>query len=215
MESAVSEAELSDLLKDPNYTVLLNDQFSKSAGVEEDILEVLGYDSKRVLKGIMIQGQGIVLTTNGNKSFMEVTFTEELQVTLGKIYGPNRTLLHTVEFEEREGDYDYWNIMRDGDQFIKIEVRALTKMMPCLSMLFRCCLCMKGDREITYYTQDGQKQIGRTAPGICRGGSNVILYFQPEATTEERLALLGTSILFVLEVLYPQYGKWARYGETV
>lgn len=50
--------------------------------------------------------------------------------------------------------------------------------MPCLSALFKCCLCMKGDQELSYYSRDGQSQIGRTAPGICRTGKNVIVYFQ-------------------------------------
>lgn len=64
--------------------------------LDEVMLEILGYDSKRLLSGTMIQGQGVVLTTNGNRSFMEVGVTDEPQITLGKIYGPNRTLLHTV-----------------------------------------------------------------------------------------------------------------------
>ncbi|VDD94253.1 unnamed protein product [Enterobius vermicularis] len=182
MECTVQDVELSSILRGSKYTILLKDEVSTSERLDEVILEILGCNSRRLLSGTMIQGLGVVLTTNGNRSFMEIGLPEEPQITLGKIYGPNRALLYTI--------------------------------MSCLSALSRCCLCKKGDQELSYYSLDRKSQVGRTAQGICKKGKNVIVYFRPTASTEERLALLGTSILFVIEVLYPQYAEWVRLNET-
>lgn len=50
--------------------------------------------------------------------------------------------------------------------------------MSCLSALSRCCLCKKGDQELSYYSLDRKSQVGRTAQGICKKGKNVIVYFR-------------------------------------
>lgn len=218
---AASENEVYDTLPDCEDLLLANkftvkvyelpaDASSPSASYFKPVhFEVI---AKRTAGGTffvgeLVAGQGIVLKTAKGKIAMDIRLPENSRTYMGKILHPAGATLYKVELGKTMAEGSEWHVSKNGQQILNFVSTPMKEVFGILENLVRCCVCMNGEYSLDFYNLDCQS-IGFVRPSLFTTNQSIELEYKEGRTTrDERAAILGASLLFLIVYVYPHYAE--------
>lgn len=215
---AASEGEVFDML--PECDILLtSNRFSiKILPSEENKPSASGFAPVRFVikdkKGIrrtvynceMLATQGIVVRTLRGNPVMEVRLPDNSQNSMGKILHPIGSTLYKIEYAKTHSFGREFVISKFGEPFINVVNTSITHIFGSFSNILRYFYCLNADQALEFFKLNNQK-VGFLRPSYFSTAESLIINYSDEATTaQERAAMLGASLLFLVVAVRPEYG---------
>uniref|UniRef100_A0A0N5AKP7 Movement protein n=1 Tax=Syphacia muris TaxID=451379 RepID=A0A0N5AKP7_9BILA len=219
-EAYDSLPECEDLLLADKFTVKvyeLTDEISPSPSDFKPVhFEVCakGVSGGKFFDGELVAGQGILLKTARGKVAMDIRLPDNSRSYMGKILHPAGATLYKVsqyyfqiEFNRKLGAGNEWHIVRNGQPVLNFVSTPMKEIFGVLRSLVRLFICMNGEYSLDFYKMNCDS-IAFVRPSIFSKKQSIELEFKEGSTTrEERAAILGSSILFLIVNIYPEYGE--------
>ncbi|VDN17005.1 unnamed protein product [Gongylonema pulchrum] len=153
----------------------------------------------------MVAAQGIVVRTLRGNPVMEVRLPDSSQNSMGKILHPVGSTLYKVEYMKTHSFGQEYAILKLGEPFLNVINTPITHILGPLSGILRYFYCINSGHALEFFKLNNEK-IGCLRPSYCSAAESVIINYSGEATSEqERAAILGTSILFLIVTVHPEY----------
>lgn len=154
----------------------------------------------------MIAGQGIVVRTLRGYPVMEIRLPDNSQNSMGKILHPVGSTLYKIEYAKTHSFGQELIISKLGEPFLSIVNTPITHVLGSFSSILRYFYCINGDQALEFFKLNNEK-IGCLRPSYFSTSQSVIINYSGEASTvQERAAMLGASILFLIIIVRPEYG---------
>uniref|UniRef100_A0A915PRN3 Phospholipid scramblase n=1 Tax=Setaria digitata TaxID=48799 RepID=A0A915PRN3_9BILA len=157
----------------------------------------------------MIAAQGIVVRTLRGNAVMEIRLPDNSQNSIGKILHPAGSTLYKVEQMKSHSSARKFVISKLGEPFLNIVNTPITQILGSFSNILRYFYCINADQALEFFNLNNEK-IGFLRPSYFSTAESVIINYSDETVgvqVQERAAMLGASILFLIVTVRPEYGK--------
>ncbi|VDK86894.1 unnamed protein product [Litomosoides sigmodontis] len=154
----------------------------------------------------MIAAQGIVVKTVLGKTVMQIRLPDSSQTSMGKILHPAGSTLYKVEQIKSESIGQKFVILKLGEPFLNIVNTPVMQILGSFSNVLRYFYLINADQALEFFNLKNEK-IGFLRPSYFSTAKSIIINYSGEAAAvQERAAMLGASILFLIVTVRPEYG---------
>ncbi|KAL3985592.1 hypothetical protein ACH3XW_39230 [Acanthocheilonema viteae] len=154
----------------------------------------------------MIAAQGIIVKTLRGNTVMEIRLPDSSQNSVGKILHPAGSTLYKVEQVKSQSFGQRFVISKFGVPFLNVVNTPITQIFGSFSSILRYFYLINADQALEFFNLNNER-IGFLRPSYFSTAKSIIINYSDEATAvQERAAMLGTSILFLIVAVRPEYG---------